>query len=101
MSDLTFSSSSTGGMGRLMTFIGTWWISFIPAECTLFPEAIARKIGLVNQQITTILLKIKHGGFPSITNVLRVPKEDQEWKEWNWNFGKENGMEISLFQAFR
>jgi len=23
-------------------------------------------------------------------------RRGRNWKEWNWNFGKENGMEISI-----
>ena len=71
ISDFTFSSSSTGSMGLLITFIGTWWTSAIPAECTLLSADIAPVTGSVITLIARNLLKNKHGAFLAIS-ILRV-----------------------------
>ena len=51
MSELTFASSRTGGMGRIMISMGTRWTSFTAAECTLLSEAIARNDVCIKQHI--------------------------------------------------
>ena len=53
MSELTFASSRTGGMGRIMISMGTRWTSFTAAECTLLSEAIARNDICLKQHTTT------------------------------------------------
>ena len=53
MSELTFASSRTGGMGRIMISMGTRWTSFTAAECTLLSEAIARNDVCIKQHTTT------------------------------------------------
>ena len=57
MSELTFASSRTGGMGRIMISMGTRWTSFTAAECTLLSEAIARNDVCIKQHTTTTTTK--------------------------------------------
>ena len=57
MSELTFASSRTGGMGRIMISMGTRWTSFTAAECTLLSEAIARNDVCFKQHTTTTTTK--------------------------------------------
>ena len=57
MSELTFASSRTGGMGRIMISMGTRWTSFTATECTLLSETIARNDICIKQHTTTTSTK--------------------------------------------
>ena len=91
ISNLTFSSSSTGGMGLLITCMGTWWTSVIPAECTLLIVAIAPVTGSIIKQTVSNLLKSKHGGFLAIIINTAHSQKMRKRRIWNWEFGMGSG----------
>ena len=97
MSELTFASSRTGGMGRIMISMGTRWTSFTAAECTLLSEAIARNdigIKLKQHTTTTTTKQIWRLGSIPIAGTLQAPLHDvvfwmlskvgEKWNEWHF-----------------